>query len=315
MSRMIPSGQTAATPLGLLKRLGALETHESQLMIEAFSTRQLGFDWMHLGMTDLAIGTLLDVIRSVPALAPPRSGHLGNWDEILNGRAGMMDFNLAICGQNLGYPLIYCFNQTEDATLQQGDWVYLPGSLVSHGRRQELPLFTWDGTCFRRRDRSQPLFTPLVNVEFDGHLVPLVTVHWARMQQGSSLPFRLEATVFHRHAGLLKQILLVLLEDASHQANPRRAFQDLFSHQVSLDGRMSRAEVQREGAGYRVGEAVYSSADELVGAALLPFMAVAEPDQFMQIIGGLPGRFPLISNTLSGVLSALLSTHYPDGLI
>ena len=52
---------------------------------------------------------------------------MGNWEEIVQGRARVMDFNKAICASGLGYPLIYCFNQTEDEALLAGDWAYLPG--------------------------------------------------------------------------------------------------------------------------------------------------------------------------------------------
>lgn len=301
------SKASVTTPIEMLSELG-VKNHE---MFEEFASRKLAFSWIHLGTTDLQIGRLLDLIRKNPALLPPRSGHMGNWEEIVLGRAGVMDFNKAICAQGFGYPLIYSFNQTEDGGMQHGDWVYLPGSVVENGVRTELPLFTWDGTQFVRRDREYPLFTPFVLTEANGQRLPLTKIHWRRMKQFSEFQFRLEASVVYDHEALVRSILGVLIEEAQQQTNPRRAFQDLLSHQVSLDGRMTRADLERDGQGYRMGEEYYEDLDKLVNAAMIPFLAVLKPDAFFAGIADYPAYLPLPSNVLSGVLSAIFSAHYP----
>src|SRR5690606_20453296 len=110
-------------------------------------------------------------------------------------------------------------------------------------------------------------------------------------------------------------VLHTLLEEASTHKNPRRSFQDLLSHQVALDGRMWRDGIERHGAGYRMGEVHYATTAELVDAAMLPFLAASEPDAFFARIAELPRCMPVMSNTLVGMLSGMLGTHYPDGPI
>lgn len=96
---------------------------------EALTERGGVFAPVHLGTRDVRVGTLLDAVHAEPGLLPPRSGHLGNWEDIALGRSGPMDFNTAVCGGGHGFPLIYGFTQTE-AEETGGDDVYLPGSLV-----------------------------------------------------------------------------------------------------------------------------------------------------------------------------------------
>jgi hypothetical protein len=303
------------TPVQFAAELGLLGDEPNAKLpparLEELGRRTCAFDWVHLGQTDLSIGKLLSLIESDTRLLPPRSGHLGNWEDIAHGRAGAMDFNRAIAGRGLGYALIYCFNQTEDAALQGGDWVYLPGSLVDQGRRTELSLFTWDGTRFVRRTRELPLFTPFVLSEVEGQLVPITRIHWNRMQRFRAFQFRLEAAVIREHEPLVRAILHTLLEEAAVQKNARRAFQDLLSHQVALDGRMWRTSIERQGAGYRIGEVSYASTAELVDATMLPFLAATEPDAFFARISELPRCMPIMSNLLVAMLSGMLGTHYP----
>ncbi|MCA0350599.1 MAG: DUF6025 family protein [Chloroflexi bacterium] len=302
-----------ATPRAILAHLGLFDRLEPTL--DRFANRQQAFDWLHLGLTDIPVGQVLDLIRHSPTLLPPRTGHMGNWEEIGHGRAGMMDFNQAICSQGYGYPLIYCFNQTEDMALERGDWVYLPGSLIDHGKRTLLPLYTWDGQGLVERQREQPLFTPFVQTSLDGAQISLNSLHWQRMQQFQQFEFRLEAQSVWQHAELAKAIVQHLLEQAAIQPNARRAFQDILSHQVSLDGTMQRVAIQHEAQGYRMGAMFYSSAAELAEASMLPWLAVAEPASFFANIKRLPNQLPLCSHLLAGIFSAIFHTHYPSATV
>lgn len=305
------------TPLQLLQALdllgdGAPGEKLPWSRVEQFAQRSRAFDWLHLGQTDIEVGQLLDLLRGQPQLLPPRTGHMGNWQDIVQGRAGAMDFNRPSATGGLGYPLIYAFNQTEDASLENGDWVYLPGSLIDRGQRTLLNLHTWDGAAFALRDRSRSLFTPFVMAEANGELQPLTGIHWRRMQKFEGFRFGLEATALCRDTDLLRSILVTLLEDASAQANPRAAFQEVLSHQVGLDGRMLRESVQRVGDGYRMGEVEYPSSEALADAMLLSLQAVSEPDAFFAKIATLPEHMPTMANTLARMLSGFFSTHYPD---
>ncbi|MFC7264920.1 DUF6025 family protein [Streptomyces lutosisoli] len=278
---------------------------------EALTERGGVFAPVHLGTRDVRVGTLLDAVHAEPGLLPPRSGHLGNWEDIALGRSGPMDFNTAVCGGGHGFPLIYGFTQTE-AEEAGGDDVYLPGSLVEGGRRRPLPLHTWDGRAFVRRDRSRPLFCPLVRADVDGELTPLVEVHWRRMRALTGYRFELEATRLLAHAPLVTDMLCVLLAEAGRKENPRRAFTELISHAARLDGRVGRCELRPDGTGYLLDGHRFGSARELAEAALLPLRALTEPRWFFDTLSALPPVLPVMSHLLTTVLSALFGVDYPD---
>src|SRR5689334_16941075 len=71
------------------------------------------FRWAHMGHSDLSVRALLTTIREAAGLHPPRTGHVGNWNDIVAGRAGAMDFNQGACVHGSAYALLYPFNKTE----------------------------------------------------------------------------------------------------------------------------------------------------------------------------------------------------------
>jgi hypothetical protein len=304
------NGPPTRTPLEFVKSLGLADV----LDVGAMSDRQVSFKAVAMGERDLNIGTLLDVITSDLGLRPPRTGHIGNWGNIAQGRAGAMDFNLAICGPGYGYPLLFGFNQTEaeTATGRTGDWGYLPGSLVDRDERILLPLHAWNGREFAACGRSKPLFTPFIQAEFDGGLQPLTTIHVERLAAIPEFEFAYEQAIIADHATMLRPLLTVLIEEARSRPNVRRALADLISHAVALDGTVTRADLVPDGKGYQLGESYFPSTEALVDMAFEPFSAVAKPRTFMDRIGSLPWQLPLASNLLITVLSAILETHYPN---
>jgi Family of unknown function (DUF6025) len=298
------------TPVELLNALAL----SAAVDLDSLANRQSAYSYVHVGTQPLPIGRLREVLHQEADLAPPRTGHLGNWEDIALGRAGAMDFNQAICASGVGYPLITCFTQTEadDGVARSGDWVYLPGSIVERGKREILPLFTWDGSGFAQRSRERPLFCPFVQTEHDGARLPLIELHWQRMQAIEGFQFRHEAQAIVDHQEIVRPMLALLLEEATHQENQRRALSDLISHAVAPDGTVNRAEIARDGNGYWLGDCFYASTDALVEHALIPFRAVTEPRRFFEDVGQLPARVPVLSHLVIGILSAILTTHYPD---
>ncbi|MEQ4454259.1 DUF6025 family protein [Kosakonia sacchari] len=303
------------TPLELTEKLGLQDGFGRCLSakdIEDFAARRCAYDWVHFGMRDISVNHLLNVLRSSGSLLAPRSGHIGNWGGILKGAAGALDFNHAICSQQYGYPLIYCFNQTENYDLSAGDHVYLPGSIIENNERHCLPLLTWDGKRYREMGREEPLFVPFVRTHYQGETLPLITLHWNRLRKRSALPFRLEAALLYQHRDAVRSMLEVLLKEAVKSNSPRRAFTDIVGHAVSLDGHVDRCEIEPEGKGFRLQHTYYQDIDHLIEAILQPIRAVADPEAFFEDIDKMPAELPVISNLLTAVLSAIFGTHYPD---
>ncbi|MEU7583136.1 DUF6025 family protein [Streptomyces sp. NPDC041068] len=277
---------------------------------DALASGQKPYMTLHFGTLDIPVGDVLDLIRNTEGLVPPRTGHLGNWEDIALCRSGPMDFNTAICTNDYGYPLVYGFTRTE-AESEGGDDVYLPGSLVEGGGRTALPLYTWNGRDFTRRDRSRPLFCALTQTEVDGELVPLAELHWERMKSHPALRFKQWASVVSDHADLVTDMLCLLIEEAGARQNPRAAFAELISHAVLLDGSVGRCEIRRDGDAYLLDGHRYPSARALAEAALLTVGALSEPRRFFSRMRDVPPVLPVISIQLSSVLFGLLGTHLP----
>ncbi|MEU0332763.1 DUF6025 family protein [Streptomyces sp. NPDC006193] len=278
---------------------------------DALAAGEKTFSPVHLGTQDVPIGTLLQLLRRDPELLPPRTGHLGNWEDIALGRSGPMDFNTAICGGGHGYPLIYGFTRTEAAT-EGGDEAYQPGSLIEQGKRDVLDLYTWDGRAFVRRDRSRPLFCPLTQAEVDGGLVPLVDLHWRRMLKIPGYRFRQWAAVLVENGPLVTDMLTLLIEQADATAKQGTRLPELISQAVRLDGDVARCDLTADGAGYLLDGYRYPSARALAEAAMVLVRALVEPAAFFEQLAGLPPVLPVMSLQLTNVLFGLLDTHHPD---
>ncbi|MFR0352438.1 DUF6025 family protein [Streptomyces sediminimaris] len=291
----------------LLDELGLRSAAEA----DALAAGEKAFAPVHVGTRDLPIGVLLELLGRHEDLVPPRTGHLGNWEDIALGRSGPMDFNTAVCGAGHGYPLIYGFTRTE-ADTDGGDEAYQPGSLIEQGKRDILALHTWDGRRFVRRDRSRPLFCPLTRADVDGELVPLVDLHWRRMLKIPGYRFRQWATVLVDRAPLVTDMLTLLVEQSDATARQGTRLPELISHAVRLDGEVSRCTVVRDGTGYLLDGHRYPSARALAEAALVLVRSLAEPAAFFEQLPALPPVLPVMSLQLTNVLFGLLGTHRPD---
>jgi len=275
------------------------------------ATGERSFAAVHLGTTGTSIGTVLDLIDADPTLRPPRTGHLGNWTDIAHARGGPMDFNAAICASGYGYPLVYGFTRTE-AVEPGGDDVYLPGSLVDAGTRRPLPLYTWDGSSFALRDRSQPLLCPLVHADVDGTLMPLVGVHWQRIKRVPGFAFEQWASVLADNADLVTDVLCLLLERAEAQRRSQ-AFDEIISHSVRLDGTVERCDLRPDGKSFILDGHRFASALEVAQAAMLLVTALDDASTFFGGIAGLPPVLPVIALQLTNVLFGMLQTHRTPG--
>ncbi|QEV17963.1 DUF6025 family protein [Streptomyces alboniger] len=279
---------------------------------DALASGDKAFVPVHTGTHDVRIGTLVDLLHRHTDLVPPRTGHLGNWEDIALGRSGPMDFNTAICRAGYGYPLIYGFTRTEAET-EGGDEAYQPGSLIRHGRRDVLTLRTWDGTAFVRRDRDRPLFCPVVQAEADGGLVPLVDLHWRRMRQIPEFRFRQWADVLVENDRLVTDMLTLLIEQADRTAKQGTRLSELISQAARPDGTVGRCDVIRDGSAYVLDGHRFPSARALAEAVMELVRALVEPAAFFARLGELPPVLPVMSLPLTNVLFGLLDTHHPEG--
>ncbi|QBD76786.1 hypothetical protein EPA93_12540 [Ktedonosporobacter rubrisoli] len=296
--------------LSLFEQVNGVAKIDKKLL-ESFAKRTTSFSWVNMAMTHLPVGRLIRLLQETPHLLAPRTAHIGNWEDILQGRIGKNNSNTVVCSQlRIGEPLLYEFTQTEDSTLKQGDSIYLPGSLVQAGKRQELPLFTWNGQQFVRRTREKALFTPFVMTEQEGSLVPLTQVHYERALAHPDIHFRFASDIIVKHRQLVEDILSVLIEEATHSKEPEHALVRIIDRVATLDGELQRQHVRIEHGGYRVGESFYPHICDLVAALMLPYYAATRSEYFFANMQALPQAMPVLSKTMIPLLYSILNTHY-----
>ena len=297
--------------LELMGRISAdIEKLNPQILKE-FEGRTRGFEWIHMGETDITVGKLLEFLRNTPGLRVPRGGHIGSWNNIGNGRAGLVDYNKTICVDfKIGFSLLYSFNMTEDDKLEKGDKIYLPGSIVDGHERELLPLFTWDGSNFVERSRGDSYFTPFVMTKIYGKLVPLQKFHRENMKNFSEFNFHTEADIIKERLVLEREMLVFLVQKALKSENVTRSLKELFPYCVELNGKIAKQDILFEHGKFCVGKVSFSSIEEFVEASLLSVIAATNPDAFFSKIDAYPFLIPVRSLTLSNLLCGLYNTHY-----
>lgn len=301
----------ARHPIEVLQTLDLVES----IGLETIMAQERSYECIHIGSHAVQLSSLLSGLAMEKNVKPPRTGHIGNWNDIVAGLAGPLDFNHSICKGGYGYPLIYCFTQTEAEVDGQryGDWVYRPGSVMHHGKKGHLPLFTFDGRDFVARERDTPWFCPFVMTGIDGTRVPLIDFHIRRWTELTGVTPCLEAQFIVENTEIVKALLTVLLESAAERVNSRRAFQDIFSHTVTKSGRVERANIRKDSQGYWLEDHYYGTTKALVDAAFIPFLAVTDPANTLMNMRCFPNRIPLISHLLVSIITSILGTHDPRG--
>jgi Family of unknown function (DUF6025) len=276
--------------------------------VESLAARRHGLAWRHLGRSSLPMAALPRVLHAAPG-CPPRTGHLADWQDIWHGCSGVLDYNTVISKMlGIGYPLLYDFIQTETAALDQGDTLYLPGSLLCGGIREVLELEHWRRGRFTRCDRSGPLFMPYVQARTGDRRLPLAELHRERAR--AALPpdvLDFHAALWSRQRRLLAEILITLVDRAPDD----HALGQLFDRVACLDGRVMRSPAHRDGDRFRAGDASYDSAEALVAASLLPLAAAARSGGLAEVMAELPASVPLASVDAVALSYALLGAHRP----
>lgn len=314
-------GRIAKEASQLLRELRLFESTTdppklNERLLEEFAQRKKSFDWVHMGTVNLPMQDLWNVFGTAPFISAPRTAHLGNWPEIALGRSGALDFNAAICAESrLGHPLIFDLTKSEDEAIQNGDTVYLPGSIIEREKRTVLKLFTWDGTTFKERPRDVCWFSPFALTLVNDEMVPLSRLHREKGSRFAEYEIRYYSFLIRQNEPRVREILRCLLEDAHHSPEPERALKLVFDRYVSADGAVSRTSIKPHGKGYLLESARFDSAEDLIDAAMLPVLAADDPDMFFSQLHDLPPVMPLMASTTNGMLQAVLYSHYPGAAI
>lgn len=278
---------------------------------EAWSDLRAGrsnFVARHMGRAQLPMGELTASLAALP-LTPLRTGHLADWCDIGSGRSTVLDYNLVVCRTpGLARPLLYDFNQTEDASLASGDTLFLPGSLVEAGVRSKLSLRHWSPAGMREYDGDGSLFVPYVETEWDGERLPLTELHRRRIRQHFP-DASFHSDLLTREEERVTEVLHTLLRAAGTQT---RALTGVFDRIVHRDGSVERVKLTRDAEGYQLGPVTYPTAEALVTASLLPARAAGTAERFTPDAAP-PLHAPLLSVDAVTLLYAVLGTHREPG--
>lgn len=265
-----------------------------------------GFAWRHLGTATRPMDEVLAALAALD-LRPPRTGHLSDWRDIAAGRSSVLDYNKVVCEiLDLGRPLLYDFNQTEDAALEAGDTLFLPGSLLRGGVRTVLPLRRWAGAGMRPHDRSTPLFLPYAEAEYEGARIPLTRLHRGLPTGSPAFDADLHSALVLRERRRVEEVLTVLLAAA---ADDERALSRVFDRVAYRDGRVERVVLRRVEHGYALGPVCYRSAAALVDASFIPAQVAQEAGPLGEVLAQVPEVVPLVSIDVVVLLYAVLKTH------
>lgn len=298
------------THLDATKSFNGATAKWNQKTFSSMIQRKIGLEWLHLGETDVRVKDLENELKMYNEILAPRSGHIGNWGDISQGRAGLVDYNKVICFEKqIGYPLLYLFNQTEDQLCNQGDSIYLPGSIVESGKPTPLPLFTYDGHSFVPRDRSVSYFTPFVMTNHQGKMQSLISYHFAQFKKISDFNYVSEAELAFSEVELLKKSLRILLSEALFNPRNQEFLPEIFSHVVTKDGQVSRAEIRMTDNKIFMNGFEFENLDELIEASQWPIKIAAQPSNLAEHIQLAPPAMPLRGAMFTNLWSGLRNYH------
>lgn len=265
-------------------------------------------DWIHLGKCDVTIRDLIRVLRN-SGVAPPRTGHLGDWSDIAAGRSGLLDYNRTICRVfKAGSPLLFDTTSTETSALDDGDVIYLPGSTVERGVARELPLLVHTASGLRPAARTRSWFGPFVIVRADDELRLLSECHRTRNAR-LDLPLDYVSRRLMKDEKRLHELITTALCAAEEHSRGKVLLASLFAGLVGTDGAPRTGTVAFTEKHYAVDDALLSR-KELADRLLLPFQVLnRDAARQRHLDGPPPAVVPTLSNLFLTLLMTQMRTH------
>lgn len=289
--------------------------------IKSFEDKSFCFAWVHTGKIDISMEVLLTWIKN-NSLLPLRTGHIGDWHDMMLGCSESLDHNGIVCHQGWGRPYVYELTQTEGNIYHKagaqssgsiknvssknegrGDAVYHPGACIKKGERTALSLWHYQEGKFVEVDITQSYFVPFLKCQWGLDLVPLVEFH----KNNGSFPDSsfFTCSIFYQELDFVKSLLIGLLKGIK-RGDIHLRLKDVIDRCVTLDGVVVRStflfDCDRDG--YLIGDTFYASEELVASFLVVPFIAGHHFSQFEEMLPELPPTLPLLS------LSAILALGY-----
>ncbi len=302
------------SPHELLVRMGIVPERKIHDKVSELSRRN--FEWVNLASGDVPIGPVLEAIKTSDTLNPPRTGHMGGvWQTIVQGGGAELMLNEAVRQQEVGYPLIFDFNEIPSADGRSGDTLYHPASIKTKSGWVDLDLYDAQGNPL---DRSYPIYAPYAFTKVKGSLVPISAIHKTEMKgMGSDIAFISE--VFVKNAPRVRTLLNGLLSTASYgdddpreQESQAKILKLIVDRSVNKDGRVRDTQLKRSRGKFTLAGTEYSQ-EQLVDMIMLSLEIADNPNIFRDRYFEIPEHMPRISKELLAATMAVLDVDFTDG--
>lgn len=259
------------------------------------------FIWIHGGVLDITVCDFFDLFP----LNSFRTGHLGSWEEIINGRACALDHNGTVCKKFAATPVISDTLQTENEDMTTGDTVYLPGSIVSKNGIEKLTLYTKNDRKYCEVDRAKSYFVPFVKANYNGEFLPITDIHKNPKNNFDNTVF--VSTMFAEH----KNLIIKILRDIFHGLKNEKvefSISDVIDRVVYLDGRIERISAKIDNRRIIIGKLEYNNEIDLINDLFIPFIAAIEHDKVVSELGKNKTVFPFLSLSFTLILRYVISS-------
>ncbi len=262
---------------------------------------------------DIKISRLIEIKDRVAKLCPPRSGHIGNWRLIAKCSSGPLDFNAAICRDNiLGYPLAFDLTSTETLDGLRGDGVHMPGSIISDGRRSLLTLSTYNGREWIERERTRNWFVPMCLAECNGERIPLTTLQRQQDAYCDGWSMSYYSNLISKHENEVRCYLKAIFSRASSGPEAIAIAKLCFSNIARRDGRIEKAVFKLKCGRIECNGVANITLDQLAEWFIFGVNCARSGSFLLENIRDAPPLMPLFSGALNMIIYALTMADYPD---
>ncbi len=275
-------------------------------ILEDMDKKNASFDWINLATSSLLIGDTIEDIKK-SQMHIPRTGHIGNWEDIFYSQAGSLDYNYLVCNHfEVGYPYIFDFNQTETKDLSSGDTIYLPASKVKKGKQKPLETYIYDKESFHKTDPSLSYFTPYVFIKEGNDFKPLVQTHKENMEElYNNITYQSELIL--KKFNIVEKALEIIINKVLETPNNQKLLETIIDRIVISNGLTYRIKPKVIGGQIIFDDLIFENAKEVIDSIKDTIKTIYEPN--INNITQKRKRI-LLSNHMVQVINMLLLSQF-----
>lgn len=313
-------GQIVTTnPIDLLIKIGAIKAKDGSSVERQFTDFPGKFEWANLATSNSLIGSTLATLQQTEIVNACRTCHMGGMHETIQRGGGRdLAMNLIVAQHQLGYPLIFDFNDVNV------DGLYRPDLAHSNGHEQPAEILAWNGSEFAATQPGQVVKTPFAMTRVDGNLIPLSRFHRDNLGERAydgKIKYLSDRLMANEHD--LRTILTGLLDSACSVARSssedglgeaRKMLKNITDRTVKIDGKTIDSSIGITMFGNLVFGGKERSVEEAIELILTPIKIASNPD-LLRGAKSLEKEYPLLSKEMFAALMAVFNMDFVhDGI-